>query len=257
MPPVWVAWFHDGVVVSSSSTPLPVWTPWPVRVPPIGFGPVISTELGSGVRRGSHGRSAPGDGARRARTSVTTARGEVHPVQVARGRGGPGQGDPALAGHLLDAEDVAGGGVDVVVRRGERARRCRRSWPPGPARPARRRRVAARRARAAPGRCRPAACSAIACACVGRDGRAWSTRSAPGRPGRGRRSPGRRARRRRAEASSTGTSPTAWVALVVTMPGTVTLSGSPSRSTDGVDTEQVRAVVVHERRRRCPATTRR
>ena len=47
MPPVWVCWFHDGVVVSTSATPLPVWTPWPVRVPPIGLGPVISTDVGA------------------------------------------------------------------------------------------------------------------------------------------------------------------------------------------------------------------
>ena len=49
MPPLALSWFHEGVVVSTSATPLPVWTPCPVRVPPIGLGPVISTEFGSGA----------------------------------------------------------------------------------------------------------------------------------------------------------------------------------------------------------------
>ena len=44
--------------------------------------------------------------------------GQVDPVQVRRRRGRPRERDPALAGDLLDAEDVAGGGVDVVVRGG-------------------------------------------------------------------------------------------------------------------------------------------
>ena len=151
MPPVWVCWFHDGVVVSSSSTPLPVWTPWPVRVPPIGFGPVISTESGSGPRVVTDVRPVTAEPCR----NVRTAAGQVHAVQVARGRGGEGQGDPALAGDLLDAEDVAGGGVDVVVAAasgvapvGGRGHRDQPGQHAGAA-------SASRRARAAPGRCRP------------------------------------------------------------------------------------------------------
>ena len=74
------------------------------------------------------------------------------------------------------------------------------------------------------------ACSAIA--------RAWSAGSrgsvstvSPGktRPRTPVTRPSRSTKTR--EASRTGTSPTAWVAFVVTMPGTVTVSGSPSRST--------------------------
>ena len=100
MPPVSVCWSHDGVVVSSSSTPSSVWMPWPVSVPPIGFVPVTSTDRGSGSRRGDSPRTFRREPAEPCRERLDYPSGQVHPVQVAGGRGGPGQRDPALGGDL-------------------------------------------------------------------------------------------------------------------------------------------------------------